>query len=47
VTDPDLLKNALRDRPAGWETKNLQVVLHMKVIAKTPATPEVAATYYW
>jgi hypothetical protein len=47
VTDPDLLKNALRDRPAGWETKNLQVVLHMKVIANTPATPEVVATYYW
>jgi len=47
VTDPDLLKNALRDRPAGWETKNLQVVLHMKVIANTPAAPEVVATYYW
>jgi hypothetical protein len=47
VTDPELLKNALHDRPAGWETKNLQVVLHMKVIANTPATPEVVATYYW
>lgn len=47
VTDPELLKNALRDRPSGWEKKNLQVVLHMKVIANTPATPEVVATYYW
>jgi hypothetical protein len=47
VTDPELLKKALHDRPAGWETKNLQLVLHMKVIANTPATPEVVATYYW
>lgn len=47
VTDPELLKNALHDRPAGWETKNLQVVLRIKVIANTPATPEVVATYYW
>lgn len=47
VTDPDLLRNALRDRPPGWESKNLQIVLHMKVIANSPATPEVVTTYYW
>jgi hypothetical protein len=42
-----MLSNALRDRPPGWESKNLQIVLHMKVIANSPATPEVVATYYW
>ena len=47
VTNPDMLSNALRDRPPGWESKNLQIVLHMKVIANSPATPEVVATYYW
>lgn len=47
VTNPELLRNALRDRPPGWESKNLQIVLHMKVIANSPATPEVVATYYW
>jgi hypothetical protein len=47
VTNTDLLRNALRDRPPGWESKNLQIVLHMKVIANSPATPEVVATYYW
>lgn len=47
VTDPGLLRNALRDRPPLWESKNLQIVLHMKVIANSPATPEVVATYYW
>jgi hypothetical protein len=47
VTNAELLRNALRDRPTGWENKNLQIVLHMKVIANSPATPEVVATYYW
>lgn len=47
VSDADLLQKALHDRPPGWESKNLQVVLHMKVIANSPATPEVVATYYW
>ena len=47
VTNTDLLRNALRDRPPGWESKNLQIVLHMKVIANSPETPEVVATYYW
>ena len=47
VTDPDLLRNALRDRPPGWENKNLQIVLHMKVIANSPTTPEVVTAYYW
>jgi hypothetical protein len=47
VTNADMLRNALHDRPPGWESKNLQIVLHMKVIANSPATPEVVATYYW
>jgi hypothetical protein len=47
VTNSDMLNNALRDRPPGWESKNLQIVLHMKVISNSPATPEVLATYYW
>jgi hypothetical protein len=47
VTDGDMLHNALRDRPPGWGSKNVQIVLHMKVIANSPATPEVVATYYW
>jgi len=42
VTNPDMLRDALRDRPPGWETKNLQIVLHMKVIANSPAATSVA-----
>jgi len=47
VTNPDMLRDALRDRPPGWETKNLQIVLHMKVIANSPAAAETVASYYW
>lgn len=47
VTNAGLLHDALHNRPAGWETKNLQIVLHMKVIANSPAAAEAVATYYW
>ena len=41
LTDPDQLGAILRMLPAGWESKNLQIVLHAKVIGNTPAQPEV------
>lgn len=43
VSDPDQLAQVVRDLPAGWENKNLQIVLHVRVIGNTPAQPEVAA----
>lgn len=47
VSDPDQLALVLRDLPASWENRNLQVVLHVRVIGNTPAQPEVAASYVW
>jgi hypothetical protein len=47
VTDPDLLADILRDTPAGWQDKNLQVVLHVKVISGVPSSPRVVATHLW
>ncbi len=47
VTDPDQLALVVHDLPAGWENKNLQVVLHVRVIGNTPAQPDVAASYVW
>jgi hypothetical protein len=43
VADPEQLGLLVRDLPPGWENKNLQVVLHVRVIGNTPAQPEVAA----
>jgi hypothetical protein len=47
VSDPDQLAVVARDLPAGWENKNLQLVLRVRVISSTPAQPEVAASYVW
>ncbi|WP_158821921.1 hypothetical protein [Granulicella sp. S156] len=47
VTNPELLSTALRDAPKDWPKKNLQLVLHLKVIGDTPETPEVVASEFW
>jgi hypothetical protein len=33
--------------PAGWQNKNLQLVLHVKVIAGAPSSPRVVAAHFW
>ncbi len=47
VTSPELMADALRDAPKGWQQKNLQLVLHVKVISGAPASPHVVKAYYW
>jgi hypothetical protein len=47
LTDPEQLGAILDKLQPGWESKNLQVVLHARVIANTPAMPEVVASYVW
>ena len=47
VTNPDLMAEALRGAPSGWQNKNLQLVLHVKVIAGAPSSPRVVATHFW
>jgi len=47
VTNPDLMTEALRSAPAGWQGRNLQLVLHIKVIAGTASSPRVVKTHFW
>lgn len=47
ITTPDYLAEALHDAPPGWQNKNLQLVLHVRVISGTPASPKVVAKYFW
>jgi len=47
VSRPELMAEALRNAPRGWQQKNLQLVLHVRVISGTPASPTVVATYFW
>jgi hypothetical protein len=47
LTDPEQLGIILRKLPTGWESRNLQFVLHASVIGNTPAQPEVVASHLW
>ena len=47
LADPAELGSILNRLPKGWEEKNLQIVLHNRVIGNTPAQPEVVASYVW
>ena len=47
VINSALMAEAFRNAPAGWQKKNLQVVLHVNVIGGTPAVPTVLATHFW
>jgi hypothetical protein len=47
VSRPELMAEALRTAPPGWPRKNMQLVLHVRVISGTPASPNVVATYFW
>src|SRR5581483_6054816 len=47
VTNADLMAEALRGAPPQWQTKNLQFVLHVKVISGAPSSPRVVKSYYW
>jgi len=47
VTNTDLLSEAVRGAPSDWRKKNLQLVLHVKVIAGTASSPKVVGSYYW
>ena len=47
LADPEQLGAILAKLPAGWESKNLQLVLHARVIRNTPSLPDVVASYVW
>ena len=47
LTDPLQLSAVLAKLPRGWEDRNLQIILHTKVIGNTPGQPEVEAWHVW
>jgi hypothetical protein len=47
VTNSDLMAEALRGAPLDWQKKNLQLVLHVKVISGAPSSPKVLKQYFW
>ncbi len=47
VSQPDELEAALRSAPAGWQQKNVEVVLESDVIDGSASTPRVVAVKTW
>ncbi len=47
VSNAELLQEALRGAPPDWTKKNLQLVLHVKVISGSPAPATAVANYFW
>jgi hypothetical protein len=47
ITSSEQLSAALHDAPKGWQNKNLQLVIHFDVVANSPASSKVVASYYW
>ncbi len=47
ITNPDLLAPSLRSAPKDWQQKNLQLVIQFDVVANSPASSRVVASYYW
>ncbi len=46
VTNSDLMAEAVHNEP-GWQHKNLQLVLRVKVISGAPSSPKIVARYFW
>ena len=47
LTNPHSLAALVKSLPKGWEKKNIQIVLHTKVINQVPSAPNVVSTYCW
>jgi hypothetical protein len=47
ITNPDLLAPLLHNAPQDWEQKNLQLVVQFNVVANSPASSHLVASYYW
>jgi hypothetical protein len=45
ITNPELLAAALRNAPKDWQQKNLQLVIEFNVVANSPASSRVVASY--
>lgn len=42
-----LIAAAVKNAPADWRKRNLQVILHTKVVGHTSGLPEIVAVHFW
>lgn len=47
ASNPQYLEQVLRTAPAGWQKKNLEVVLKTTITDSIPGPPQPIATWFW
>lgn len=47
LSNPEYFAEAARQLPAGWQKKNLEIVLRVPVVNRTAGRPRILATYVW
>ena len=47
VSSPEFMEKGLRDAPADWQKKNMQLVIQTTVTDSITGPPRVVAAYYW
>ena len=47
LTSPQLLATLAVNAPSDWPKKNLQVLLHTKIVDDMPGPPSIVTTYFW
>jgi len=47
VSNPKYLEEGLRNAPANWQAKNLEIVLQTTVTDSVAGPPHAVAAYYW
>lgn len=47
ITDPKLMSDVLRSMRKDWPSRNLEFVMHARVIGNSPAAPDLVASYVW
>ena len=47
LADPDAMASVLKRLPPNWRQKNLELVLHSKIVGDAPTPPDLTAWYVW
>ncbi|MFZ0964987.1 MAG: hypothetical protein WAO35_29365 [Terriglobia bacterium] len=47
ISTPDSFAEGMRSAPAGWDKKNMQIVVETTVTDSVPGPPHVVANYFW
>lgn len=47
ISDPARIAALLKGAPKGWENRNLQIVLHTRVVNDIPVLTDVEAVHFW